>query len=200
MALQSSGTISLSQVQTEFGGSNPISLSEYLRGGSYVPNGPTANNNIPTTTSVVAMSNYYGATKALPVSQFGGSMDSFRFGASSSSCQVTFQTDGSVTGSFSGTSGSNEASGDIWYSPVTANIGNNYWIRGTVTSGSTPSSGQAVNTWLALSSARGWTYNSGTGGAVSNRSGTMLFEISPSSSGTPVVCSGSFNFTAERES
>ena len=37
MALQTSGAISLSQVQGEFGGSNPISMSEYYRGGSYVP-------------------------------------------------------------------------------------------------------------------------------------------------------------------
>ena len=37
MALQSSGTITLAQVQSEFGGSNPISMSEYYRGGSYVP-------------------------------------------------------------------------------------------------------------------------------------------------------------------
>ena len=37
MALQTSGAISLSQVQGEFGGSNPISMSEYYRDGSYVP-------------------------------------------------------------------------------------------------------------------------------------------------------------------
>lgn len=37
MALQTSGAISLSNLQAEFGGSNPISVSEYYRGGSYVP-------------------------------------------------------------------------------------------------------------------------------------------------------------------
>lgn len=37
MALQTSGPISLSQVQSEFGGSNPISMSEYYRGGANVP-------------------------------------------------------------------------------------------------------------------------------------------------------------------
>lgn len=36
MTLQTSGAISLSQVQAEFGGSNPISMSEYYRGGSFV--------------------------------------------------------------------------------------------------------------------------------------------------------------------
>lgn len=38
MTLQTSGAISLSQVQAEYGGSNPISMSEYYRNGSYVPN------------------------------------------------------------------------------------------------------------------------------------------------------------------
>lgn len=37
MALPTSGPISFSQIQAEFGGANPISLSEYYRGGSYVP-------------------------------------------------------------------------------------------------------------------------------------------------------------------
>jgi len=37
MTLQTSGAISFSQLQSEYGGSNPISLSEYYRGGSYVP-------------------------------------------------------------------------------------------------------------------------------------------------------------------
>ena len=37
MTLQTSGAISLSQVQSEYGGSNPISMSEYYRNGSYVP-------------------------------------------------------------------------------------------------------------------------------------------------------------------
>lgn len=41
MTLQSSGAISLSQVQSEFGGSNPVSMSEYYRGGSYVPTSVT---------------------------------------------------------------------------------------------------------------------------------------------------------------
>jgi hypothetical protein len=36
MALPSSGAISLSNIQTEFGGSNPIALSEYYQGGSII--------------------------------------------------------------------------------------------------------------------------------------------------------------------
>jgi hypothetical protein len=37
MALQTTGQISFSQIQTEFGGSNPIQMSEYYKGGTNVP-------------------------------------------------------------------------------------------------------------------------------------------------------------------
>ena len=43
MTLQTSGAISLSQVQSEYGGSNPISMSEYYRNGGNVPNSVTEN-------------------------------------------------------------------------------------------------------------------------------------------------------------
>ena len=58
MALQSSGAISLSNIQTEFGGSNPISMSEYYRGGSFTTNN---NTNVPTSGSI-SFSNFYGGT------------------------------------------------------------------------------------------------------------------------------------------
>ena len=57
-ALQSSGAITLAQVQSEFGGSNPISMSEYYRGGSYVPShGGTTG--IPSS-GQISMSQFYG--------------------------------------------------------------------------------------------------------------------------------------------
>lgn len=59
MALQSSGLITLAQIQAEFGGSNPISLSEYYRGGAYV----TANNTSVPTSGSITLSNFYGAAK-----------------------------------------------------------------------------------------------------------------------------------------
>jgi len=59
MPIQPSGTIALSDIQTEFGGSNPISLSEYYRGGSYV----TSNNTSVPTSGTISLSNFYGAVK-----------------------------------------------------------------------------------------------------------------------------------------
>lgn len=59
MALPSSGAISLANIQTEFGGSNPISLSEYYRGGAYV----TANNTGVPTSGAIQLDDFYGAVK-----------------------------------------------------------------------------------------------------------------------------------------
>lgn len=42
MALPSSGQISLLDLQNEYGGSSPISMSEYYRNGPYVPNSITS--------------------------------------------------------------------------------------------------------------------------------------------------------------
>jgi hypothetical protein len=60
MAIPASGTLTFTQIQTEFGGSNPIGLNEYYRGGAYVPNIP-ANSAIPTS-GAIALSNFYNST------------------------------------------------------------------------------------------------------------------------------------------
>lgn len=61
MALQASGAISLANIQTEFGGSNPISLSEYYRDGAYVGAGAP---NVPTS-GVIDLQDFYGAQAAI---------------------------------------------------------------------------------------------------------------------------------------
>ena len=63
MPLQTSGTITLAQIQTEFGGSNPIGLSEYYRGGGLVPN-TAANASIPTS-GIIRLSNFYGGSNVV---------------------------------------------------------------------------------------------------------------------------------------
>ena len=63
MALQSSGSISLNDIATEFGGQTPHSLNEYYRNGSFV----TANNtNVPTSGSI-DFNDFYGAVKSVVV-------------------------------------------------------------------------------------------------------------------------------------
>ena len=59
MAIQGSGLIKLSDLQAEFTGSNPISMSEYYRNGIYV----TANNTSVPTSGSTSLSNYYNAVR-----------------------------------------------------------------------------------------------------------------------------------------
>lgn len=66
MALPSSGLIRLSDIQTEFGGSNPVSLSEYYRGGGLVPDF-SFNDGVPTS-GAIGLSDFYGAQNALSYS------------------------------------------------------------------------------------------------------------------------------------
>lgn len=65
MTLQASGPISLADIQTEFGGSNPISMSEYYRGGAYVGSGAP---NVPTS-GAISLSQFYGAAAAFTFNQ-----------------------------------------------------------------------------------------------------------------------------------
>lgn len=133
------------------------------------------------------------------VSHFAGNITKFVAGAVACSVTVTFETDGTVTGSEGGPAGTfiNGAAGDKYFTPATPGIGSSLWLRATLSSGSTPSSG-TMGTWQQVTSPRAYTYNSGTGGAVSNRGGTVLFELSKTYGGA-VVCSGSYDFYAERE-
>jgi len=67
MVLPSSGPISLGQIQTEFGGSNPISISEYYNGGPYVTHTVNAlAPNVPSS-GPIKFSDFYGAAKLFDV-------------------------------------------------------------------------------------------------------------------------------------
>ena len=57
--LPDTGPISLGQLQTEFGGSDPTGMSEYYRGGNEVPD-TGATLNIPTTGNPLSLSDFYG--------------------------------------------------------------------------------------------------------------------------------------------
>jgi hypothetical protein len=63
MTLPASGPLTFAQIQTEFGGTNPIGLNEYYRGGIYVSSGIPQNANVPTS-GAISLSNFYGAQKA----------------------------------------------------------------------------------------------------------------------------------------
>ena len=63
-------TISFSQIQTEFGGSNPASLSEYYKSGTYVRTNTTAPNGPIVTTGAISLSTFRGATQGVLVATY----------------------------------------------------------------------------------------------------------------------------------
>jgi hypothetical protein len=64
MVLQSSGPISFSNVQTELGGVNPISLSEYYANAS--TGYTTGISGIPNTGEEISLSQFYGKSSGVP--------------------------------------------------------------------------------------------------------------------------------------
>ena len=62
MPLPASGAISFDNLQTEFGNTNPIPISDYYRGANLVPN-ISVNNSVPTS-GQISLSNFYNATNA----------------------------------------------------------------------------------------------------------------------------------------
>jgi hypothetical protein len=66
MALPTSGPLTLAQIQTEFGGSNPISLSEYYAGGANVPAGTSGTYGAVPSSGTISIRNFYGTQKTAP--------------------------------------------------------------------------------------------------------------------------------------
>src|SRR5210317_557329 len=69
-----STNVGLSDIQTEFGGSNPISLSEYYSGGPLVPSGSPAPNGPIPSSGQIAIGQFRGALKAQNIVATGGTI------------------------------------------------------------------------------------------------------------------------------
>lgn len=67
MTLQTSGAITLANIQTEFGGTDPISFSEYYAGGTYVPSGTSGTNGAVPTSGAISFFNFYGTSDVLDI-------------------------------------------------------------------------------------------------------------------------------------
>ena len=67
MAIPSSGSLAFSAIQTEFGGSNPISMSEYYAGGDNVASGTSGDSGTIPSTGTIALSEFYGSTARVAI-------------------------------------------------------------------------------------------------------------------------------------
>lgn len=101
MALPSSGPISIQDIVNEFGGSGSHSLSEYYRGGAFVPDTPT-NSNIPTS-GTISLADFYGATNVVYF-VLGGTWEDLNPIGGGAGLTLTYGTNGglSLTGQVGG--------------------------------------------------------------------------------------------------
>jgi hypothetical protein len=68
MALQSSGPLKISEIESEFGGIPPTSISEYYRSGLYVTN--IAENETIPESGIISFSNFYGTVNLIPLNTY----------------------------------------------------------------------------------------------------------------------------------
>ena len=74
MAIPTSGALAFSALQTEFGGTNPIGLSEYYAGGGLVPATASGTNGAVPSSGTIAMSKFYGTENVVFMAATGGSV------------------------------------------------------------------------------------------------------------------------------
>lgn len=186
--------VTLSSIQTEFGGTNPISLSaEYFRGGANVPanqaTSATDGTPIPTTAStLIRMGMFRGLSKIVGQVYPSGSGIWSGSGVSTTGAQasVSFNADGTTTVDVldAGDPGSTVTDlADWWTAAPQTGIGSSYWIRATVNSGTGGTFSGTTGSWLQLSANRSWSVSSSTGVGIR----TLTLEISSSATGSPVL-------------
>lgn len=143
MAIANTGALALSTIQTEFGGSNPISLSEYYANGTYVPAGTSGVNGAVPTSGTISISNFYG-TSDVVISVTNQTVNAGSTYPTPAVAIYRISYDGKV---YENTNGSYTEL-EQWCTPTTASGG--YEARATVTSG-TLTSGSS-GTWNDLAS------------------------------------------------
>jgi hypothetical protein len=67
MTLPASGPLSLNDIQTEFGGTNPIGMNEYYAGGGLVPAGTTGTYGAVPSSGALSVQNFYGTSQFIPI-------------------------------------------------------------------------------------------------------------------------------------
>lgn len=177
MTLQSSGAISLSQVNTELGRSSTASISL----------GETAVRTLAGVASgAISMSNLYGkSSEAVTVSNLD--IYASRVGSGTAIASYQLNSTGDI---YKGVNGTFTDIGD-WITPKSA--ASNYEVYATGTDGFI--TGSALGSWLALSTARTWNVSRGTFGENVD---TLIVEIRKVGT-TTVLGTAIITLTALRE-
>lgn len=190
MAIANSGAISLSTIQTEFGGSNPISINEYYAGGTYVPSGTSGVNGAVPTSGQISFSQFYG-TSAVVFNGFDAK--TIYAGESGTAAQAAY----SVSSNGSAFSTVNYAI-DTVYTPnwiIPSSAASNYEIMATMVSGTVSVPSAATGTWLTVNTELTWTRTRVTVGVVSCE---IQFDIRLISTPGTILDTWNVSLTAER--
>lgn len=176
MTLPSSGPISLSDIQAEFGGAAPTSLNEYYAGGAYVPAGASGTNGPVPSSGVIGLASFYGTTKAPTIALTGRTVSYTSGGLLQAQVAYRVASDAFV---YSGTGSAvlSYAQQEQWDSQP-ATVGD-YEVRLTRNSGTSPT-GSALGTWLPLSSTQTWVLTASAGNVLTSN---LTAEIRKTSSG-----------------
>jgi hypothetical protein len=153
MPIPSSGALSLSAIQTEFGGSNPISISEYYAGGGLVPSGTSGTNGAVPSSGQISFSQFYGTSAILVALNPNYSFVNFQFDDLAAS-GIRIGNDGAVYELAESGVGITQNQVDSWIAPTSA-AGNGYEVRVSAMGGD-GLTGSATNTWLGLGTTREW--------------------------------------------
>jgi hypothetical protein len=149
MTLQTSGPISLRDIQAEFGGPTPIRLENYYRGGAYVLTTDYAPN-VPAS-GVISLDNFYGAKRtSLTTVTYNTDGNNYLVLPYTFSGQLTVV---SMTGGGGGGGGSDSASGHVGYPGLTI-------TGGTITA----NPGDIVNAYVGAGGGPGGAGGGGGGG------------------------------------
>lgn len=149
MVMPASGAITMSALRTEFEGPTPCKLSDLYRGGNYVPN-TAANSGIPTS-GEISFSDFYNAD-GTPIIQLSDTLIAGSIPNGLAFAGYFVQSDGKV---YKDTNTGGTSYFEDWCQPV-GRAPSNYQLHCSVNS-TLYMTGNSFNTWLALTSTRGWT-------------------------------------------
>ena len=178
--------VTFSSIQSTFGGSNPVNMSEYYKGGANVPSNQATSGTDGTAISTsgairVGMFRGLSKTSSGSVLASGASLyQAYSIGTTGSTASFTFRSDGAVSVVFS-----DSASYQNWWTaaPVTG-IGSSYWIRVTAT-GSGGSFSGSLGTWISLGTNQTWQLTNATSNSIRTR--TLTISIASDSAGSNIL-------------
>lgn len=183
------GPITLSSVQTEFGGANPIAMSEYYKGGAYVSSSVVDGGyGTPSTSGAITMGSMRNLQK-IAVQAFSAALTSTSTATGIRGANLFLNSNGTSSVSRSGTGGTGALSCGPWLAPTTTGIGSSFWAKFVPGTNTGTTITGTINSPVSLAAGTSWgIQNSST--TVEGQGSAGVIYIYSDSGGTNLVGSG----------